>query len=757
MGSSQARALLATRLVALAVIASAVLAFTFVRSAEAANYKMLLCAGGVGLGEATTETNTTSPGNPEGIYNFENHCGPAGDPAGGAAYVRIADNQGGGKAGEGAYGRYNWNAPEGVQIASAGGYTREPETFNEGWRARYWVEGFDASQNTILLQGAGVESNGVARPRTTTFAPHLWPFPALGGYRRFSFELECVRPQGCDRQGSNVADSNTMLLTLTDPTPPTIAVAAGALSSGAWTKGVQPVRWATTEAGSGLRYERVKVDGAERIGTDYRTSCDLGSSEASGEYAREFEPCPRGGPFPHSGTIDTTPLADGAHSLAFCAQDYSQAASGGEESCETRTIHTDNNPPAAPVGLAITSANPARYESTFSASWSLAADPGSPIVAVRYWITDAAGNIVVPSQTVAATNPSGLPAITGPSAAGAYTLNVALQDEVGFVGPTATAAIPHDTTPPAAPQDISVTSPSTSRASKGFDVQWTNIVDAGSPINAAHYEIEDSAGNVVVGEQTVSGENPQAIPDLATPQRRGSYRLLVWLSDAEGNVGSPVAAPLAFDCVRSEVKGARSLSATFGQDNRNQILVGYGSGATLKGRLEGSAGRLPGAPICVYTRIVSQQKERFIGVAVTNGEGEYQFPVPAGASRQIIVENRPGQRTVRSTATMATKAHPSIELVSKSPAHNGSEAVFKGRLAGPETGSVPIALQVRDGEHWITFSTVSTAKDGSYEVGYGLSHVRIPVTFAVRTVMLRQHNVPYHPGSSEVIDLRVRP
>ena len=84
-------------------------------------------------------------------------------------------------AGSGAYGRFNWNAPEGIQIASAGGYTREPNAFNEGWRARYWLEGFDGSENNVLLQGSGITGpTEVTKPKTTTFAPHLWPFPALG-------------------------------------------------------------------------------------------------------------------------------------------------------------------------------------------------------------------------------------------------------------------------------------------------------------------------------------------------------------------------------------------------------------------------------------------------------------------------------------------------------------------------------------------------------------------------------------------------
>ncbi len=63
-----------------------------------------------------------------------------------------------------------------------------------------------------------------------------------------------------------------------------------------------------------------------------------------------------------------------------------------------------------------------------------------------------------------------------------------LEDQVGHTGPAATAPIPRDTTPPAAPQSVSVTAPDTARTAQGFDVHWRNIVDAGAPIVSARYK-----------------------------------------------------------------------------------------------------------------------------------------------------------------------------------------------------------------------------------------------------------------------------
>lgn len=764
MGSKMDRlAKLPIALAAMVALSLAVLAAVSAGTADASNYKMLMCAGGVGSGEYSTEGNTGIFSNGGGgIFDVEDHCGPAPDPAGNAAFLRIVEKEEEGNAGAGAFERANWSAPIGVQIAAAGGYTREPNAFNEGWRARYWLEGYDGSVNNVLLQGSGItEPTTITKPKTITFAPHLWPFSTYGSYRRFSFELLCVREAGCDRKDYNAADSNTMLLTLADPSPPTIAISEGALASGRWVTGDQPLSWSTSEVGSGIRYERLRVDGGERYLADYRSSCDLGTTEASGEFARTFQPCPRGGPFPHTSTVATATLSDGLHAAAVCAQDLGQASGvggTGGESCVTRTIATDNTAPQAPIGLAIGTPNPARYLPSVSASWALAADPGSPIAKVHYWITDATGNVVVPEKVVAATNPTGLATVEGPATPGDYRLDVALEDEVGFVGPAATVAIPHDTIPPAAPQDISVTPPGEARSARGFDVEWQNVLDAGSPITAAHYEILDSGGKVVVGPKTALGANPQAISHLATPRGAGSYRLALWLSDAEGNVGAPVSAPLAFDCVRSDVKGAVSVSATFGADHRNQLLVPFGSGSILSGRLLGAGGReLAGAPVCVFSRVVTKAKRLFLGVAVTDVHGGYAYPVGPGASRELLVENRPGQRTVRSRATLVTRARPTLRLVSKTPVHNKTTAVFRGHLPGPQNDSVAIYLQVKEGDGWEVFSETTTSTSGSFTIRYPFRRSPTPVTYTMRAVMPPDKGVPYHSGSSKLIDVPVRP
>jgi hypothetical protein len=737
-------------------MASVALACVFVATAHASPYKMLLCAGNNGSNGFQTATNTISGAQPGGIFSFENYCGPAGDPAGNAAFLRIAEQMPNGNAGVNAYGSMSWTAPGFVSIAAGGGYTREPNAFNDGWRGRFWAEGYDGSTNNILMQGSGVGGGGIFWGTTSTFAPHLWPFGGYGSYRRFVFELTCVRPAGCDRTNFNAVDANTLNLILDDVSPSQIGLTGGPIASGAWVRGAQGVTWNTSDLGSGLRFERVKVDGGVRQQLDWRGSCNLDWTPTSGEFARDFQPCPTGGPYGRSYTFDTATVSDGQHTVQVCSQDYGQAVNG-QESCDQRTVRVDNTPPSAPAALAVTSANPARYLDQFGATWKLPADPGSPVTKVHYNIVDAAGKVVVPEKIVGGTNPTKLDAIEGPKAAGDYRLRVWLEDQVGFAGPVATVPIPHDTTPPAAPQDVSVTAPDTPRSAQGVDVRWRNIVDAGAPIDAVHYEVVNGGGKVVVPAVTVSGANPQGVSNLDTPRDRGEYTLRLWLSDAEGNVGAPVKVPIAFDCTRSDAGAAASLSAGLGKKAKDSLLLPQGKATTISGQLAASGGPLGNAPLCVFSRVVTSNERRFVGVAMTDDDGSYRFPIADGPSRDLSVVYRPDSRELAARASVETKVKPTFRLVGKGPVHNKERAVFKGSIPGPENEKVVVVLQVKSGKGWRVFRRARTHKGGRFTLRYLFTQTYRPTTYTMRAQVRAQSGYPYRAGESESIPVPVRP
>lgn len=731
-------------------------------NAKASFYQMVLCAANNGSNGFATATNTTSPQNPGGIFSIENYCGPAGFPAGNGAFIRIVENQSVGSAGNSAYASVSWTAPSPISIVAAGGYTRQPGEFRDGWRARFWAEDHGGGGHNILMQGSGVANGslgGIGWGTTSTFGSHLWPFGGWGGYRRFVYEMTCMRPAGCDRAGWNGTDANTFILTLDDPSPSQVWLTNGStLMSGQWVKGTQTATYAWSEQGSGIRFERLYVDNAERWGIDHIAAkqCNRDAWGGVGEFARVWAACPTASNIGRSHTFNTASIADGAHTLKVCTQDYAQwqgLAGTGGQSCASGTIRTDNSAPGKPASLQVTSANPHRYLPDFGAKFSLPSNQGSPIVKVHYDVVDAAGEVVVPKKTLSATNPTAHSGIEGPEQPGAYHLRVWLEDQVGHVGPAASAPIPRDTTPPAAPQELQVAAPDTPRSAEGFDLRWRNIVDAGSPIVAAHYRVE-GAGAVVVPAKTVGGQNPEAVSSIEAPNDKGAFTLRLWLTDAEGNVGAPVTAPLSYDCVRSTVGGGQQLTADLGGEAQRQVA--QGQGATLGGQLRGSGGDIAGAPLCVFEQVEGEATRRFLGIAITGSRGDYRFAIAAGPNRTLPVLYRPGQRRLAAEARLLTQVKPALHA-RKQVVRTGEAAHLYGEIPGPRNDDVVIVLQVRQGDGWLAFRRYRTRGGGRFEADYLFRRTARPTTYEMRAQVRESSGYPYVEGDSDPLYLRVLP
>jgi hypothetical protein len=452
-------------------------------------------------------------------------------------------------------------------------------------------------------------------------------------------------------------------------------------------------------------------------------------------------------------------LSDGAHNLTVCTQDYGQyrGLNGtGSETCDARTIRVDNTAPGAPAGLGIASDNPARYLDHFGASWTLPPNAGSPIAKVHYNVVNAKGDVVVSEQTVSGTNISELSSISGPSTPGDYRLRVWLEDSVGLLGPASTTPIPRDTNPPAAPQELSVTAPTTSRAAQGFDVRWRNEVDAGSPIDEAHYQLLNPSGEIAVQTQTIEGSNIETIQDLETPPQRGKYTLKLWLEDAEGNVGVPTTAPLSYECLRSDVSGGTGVTSGLGEKGTAEEIVDQGDGSTLRGRLTGAGGGIADASLCVFSRVVTKDSRDFLGVAVTGSDGDYQFAIPAGASREVGVAYRSGSREVSSRATLKTIVHPTFKVYKK-VVRNKSSAKFLGSIPGPDNNDVLVVLQVKRGKGWLAFRRYRTREGGLFTVPYKFNKTNVATKYLMRVQVREQSGYPYSQGNSDNLTLIVVP
>lgn len=744
--------------------ATVIVALIAAATAHASEYKMVNCAANSGAPPYTIATNTTSPQNPAGIFTFENDCvGQGGDPPGESSFLRISDNQPSGNAGYGAFLSFTFETPSWINFRSAGGYTREPNAFNDGWQSRFWLTYMNGSPQLQMVQGSGLQGAGLGYFGTTSsFASHLWPWSYPLDFYRWTFEMVCARSAGCDRSNYNATDLNGIVFILRDQQDSQVSLtdSGSDLLQGRWVKGAQNVTWQSSDNGSGLRFERLRVDGAQRYVLDYQAigACDTAYTSTNGEFARKFQPCPTGGPYGRSYSLDTGGLGDGQHNLSICTQDFGQyqGLNGtGSESCDSRAIRTDNHAPGAPSGLRVLTSNPNRYQDHFGAKFSLPPDPGSPIAKVHYDVVDASGKPVMPAQALAKTNPTEIPAIDGPQSAGDYRLRVWLEDQVGFIGSAAEAPIPHDTTPPAAPQALQVTAPDTSRSAEGFDLRWRDLQDAGSPIGAAHYQVLDSSGRAVVPTQTAKGEGIEGIEDLDTPSQAGSYTLRLWLEDEEGNVGAPVTAPLSYDCERSPVAGGERLSADF--DGQPTQSVQQGQGASLTGSLRGASGApVAGAALCIFSRVTTDPGRDFLGVAFTDAAGNYRFAFPAGPSREASVLYRAGQRRLGAAAVLQTVVHPTLRAKS-TVVRNGDVAHLEGEIPGPHNDEVVVVVQVRQGNGWLAFRRYTTRGGGHFGADYQFHRTTKPTTYEMRAQVRETTGYPYLQGESDPIELRVVP
>jgi hypothetical protein len=735
-----------------------ILLSTLADRAHAGQYKMVMCAGDSGVSYSVTV-------NRENLFEVHNHsCGSAGgDPPGENAWVRINENQEKGVASEGAAGTVYFDTPGFVHFKTAGAYTRQPNAFNDGWRSRFWGIDFGNNGFEILTQGAGLPQALPQWPIHSTFGPHLWP----GGDRdfwRFAFEMKCVRAAGCDRTNFNATDANAFVFTLSDDSNSQVGFTntGSALMQGQWVRGLQNVTWNSSDQGSGLRFERLFTDGAQRTVIDYQAAgqCNATSSAANGEFARTYQPCPTGGPFGRSYGLDTGTLSDGQHTLQVCTQDYGQyrGLNGtGGQTCDQRTIRTDNTAPGAPAGLFIVSANPQRYLDNFAVRYSLPPNGGSPVSKIHYDIINAANEVVMPEQTVSGTDLTELKEAFAPKTPGDYRLRVWLADQVGWVGPASTTPIPRDTTPPAAPQDVAVTAPSKSRADDGFDLRWRNIVDQGAPVDALHYQVLNEAGAVAVPTQVAKGANIEALPNLESPEDRGKYTLRMWLSDSEGNEGAPVNVPLAYECVRSDVKVGNALTSGLGVSASATEVVQEGSGSTFHGTLKAAGGGGTGtAPVCVFSRIITDQPRDFLGLAMTGKDGTFKFPIQPGASRDVIAIYRRDHRELISHATLQTIVHPTFKA-RKTVVFNKSYARFFGQIPGPHNDRVVIVLQAKVGKGWSAFRRYRTRDDGKFSLSYRFRRTFSRTKYVMRAQVRQTVGYPYLQGNSRRLTLTVLP
>lgn len=214
---------------------------------------------------------------------------------------------------------------------------------------------------------------------------------------------------------------------------------------------------------------------------------------------------------------------------------------------------------------------------------------------------------------------------------------------------------------------------------------------------------------------------------------------------------------MAGACPKSEAGSGAILSAGLGLDLESTVVIDYGEGETLGGTLlnESRLG-VPGAFICIYSGASTDEATELVGVAVTDPDGRYELPLPAGPSRNLTAVYRTDQGQLVAWALLQVRASPTLRLANN-VAHNKHFAYFSGKIPGPHSDGVVVVLQVKIGKGWRVFRRYSTRNGGRYTMKYRFTQTFRPATYTIRAQVAGAPGYPYLPGSSAPEKLRVYP
>jgi hypothetical protein len=259
-------------------------------------------------------------------------------------------------------------------------------------------------------------------------APEVVDLPIEGQAWAFEAFLQCLMSGpavDCTRSTPSTMRVSGITFLLEDTQPPR-AQLGGALVAAGWHRGTVPLELAASDVGGGVAGETATIDGAPVLGDAPACSAQLIENEVRGT---KMQPCPSTSS--RSVEVDTTGLADGAHTVGGCATDFA-----GDQACAPEArIQVDNSAPA----VAIAGATEGEVKATVSDRFS---GVGSGTISVRR--ADAEAWTDLPTETDR--EGSGGATLTArlPDLGGAYSLRVVATDAAGNTA-TAQQRVPGST------------------------------------------------------------------------------------------------------------------------------------------------------------------------------------------------------------------------------------------------------------------------------------------------------------------------
>jgi hypothetical protein len=207
------------------------------------------------------------------------------------------------------------------------------------------------------------------------------------------------------------------IVTVSDPTPPTLGTPSGGLwqpgATADFHKGTESVTVDAQDVGGGVGEITLSADG--KAAEIYTAACDYTFAQ----------PCPTSTGL-QTLTLPTAQLSDGNHTLTLVATD----AAGNLSTMATREITVENNPPPAPLDVKATPIQ--ANSSSFTVTWADPPNQIAPITGALYQVCPATSP--APCSTPLPALATGPAAVTVPGP-GSWTIAVWLTNAAGNTNP----------------------------------------------------------------------------------------------------------------------------------------------------------------------------------------------------------------------------------------------------------------------------------------------------------------------------------
>ena len=380
-------------------------------AAGAGYYTVVQCGWGAGLDASWVVTAAAAALLPDPS------CPQVGTDEVADTHVGITSPGHAGGVAAGSYAAWRWVAPEGAGIvAISGNWWRSVQS---GFEQQLATESGDG---TLAVFAAAADSDTSPTPFAASFPT---PRPA------FEDLLRCARKAGesCFLNSPTSSAVDELTIRVEDLAVPLVGI-GGDLVAGGWRRGVQGAVASGSDAGSGLRFAELRIDGLGAA----QTELPCAKTDLDGWVATQMRPCQA-----EAGTalaLDTTSLGDGPHTAAACLTDFAENLSCTPD----RRVLVNNNPPAAPRGVVVAGGWGRSGAGEFDVSWT---DPdqerGSTVAAALWRVTGPDGY----DTGVKETEERGIAAlerVTVPCA-GNFTLHLWLGDEAGNSLPANAVAV----------------------------------------------------------------------------------------------------------------------------------------------------------------------------------------------------------------------------------------------------------------------------------------------------------------------------